>query len=176
MYTNIADNELVQYHHKILSNVSYSLTEILDSNPLFKVVAHGDVYKIIPLFYCERIESSNNEDKVLDTNKGVICTYAEDTIIRFITNTQFRDFNLVTNTVTKFSKNIFYGVAYDEDNSTPLKNVEVSIEVVKNNNVVSNASYSTNENGEFVHFITVSYDKINVTAKYENITHTYEVT
>lgn len=175
MYTNIADNELVQYHQKIRSNVSYTLTEILSNNTLFKVTSMDDVHKAIPLFNCERIESSNTEDIVLGTNKGIICLDDENTIIKFITTTQFRDFNIATNTISKWGKSICYGIVYDVDNKTPLNNAEVNMSIIKNSNVVNNTLLKTNGNGEFVQFIVESYDKISITVKYENIIHTYEV-
>lgn len=177
MYTNIADNELTQYHKKILVNTHYTLPEVVtNTEGLFIVTQQGStsVYKIIPLFNCEVIESTNPEDKVIEDNKGIICVYDSDTILYFKTNQSFNDFSIVTNTVQEWGKTIHYGVVYESSNRTPLDGAEVTITLIKNNAIVSTTILKTNTNGEYVHFITSSYDKINVTAKYANITHEWE--
>lgn len=179
MYTNIADNELVQYHGKVKVNTHFRLTDIItNTDGLFIVTQQGstDVYKIIPLFYCESISSSNDDDTVIEENKGIICTYDDETIVYFITNTGINDTDIVTNTVQKWGKNIFYGVVYEKNNKTPIKAANVLITLLDDDEVVEKVILETNENGEFVHFITQTYDKINVTTTYGDITHTYEVT
>lgn len=171
MYTNISDNELVQYHGKIKVNRSFKLDDILDDNTLFIVKEHATgIYKIVPLFNFETISSTNPQDKVID-NKCIISIYDADTVISFITNTSFEDFDILTNTVEKWGQKIFYGVVYEKTQLTPVKGVEVTIELLDDGNVISTTVMITNENGEFVHFITGSYDNIRVTVSLEGITH-----
>lgn len=171
MYTNISDNELVQYHGKIKVNRSFKLDDILDDNTLFIVKEHATgIYKIVPLFNFETISSTNPQDKVID-NKCIISIYDADTVISFITNTSFEDFDILTNTVEKWGQKIFYGVVYEKTQLTPVKGVEVTIELLDDGNVISTTVIITNENGEFVHFITGSYDNIRVTVSLEGITH-----
>ena len=84
MYTNIADNELTQYHKKINVNTHYKLSDVItNSEGLFivKQQSSTNVYKIIPLFNCERIESTNPEDKVIEENKGIICIYDANSVV-----------------------------------------------------------------------------------------------
>ena len=177
MYTNIADNELTQYHKKINVNTHYKLSDVItNADGLFivKQQSSTNVYKIIPLFNCERIESTNPEDKVIEENKGIICIYDADTILYFKTNQSFNDFSIVTNTVQKWGKTIHYGVVYESNNLNPLMGAEVTLTLIKNSNVVQTVILETNENGEYVHFINVSYDTINASVKYDNITHSWE--
>lgn len=171
MYTNIGDNELVQYHKKVKVNRSFKLDDILDDNILFIVKEHATgIYKIVPLFNFETISSTNPQDKVID-NKCIISIYDADTVISFITNTPFEDFDILTNTVEKWGQKIFYGVVYEKTQLTPVKGVEVTIELLDDGNVISTTVMISNENGEFVHFITGSYDNIRVTVSLDGITH-----
>lgn len=171
MYTNISDNELVQYHGKIKVNRRFKLDDILDDNTLFIVKEHATgIYKIVPLFNFETISSTNPQDKVID-NKCIISIYDADTVISFITNTSFEDFDILTNTVEKWGQKIFYGVGYEKTQLTPVKGAEVTIELLDDGNVISTTVMISNENGEFVHFITGSYDNIRVTVSLDGITH-----
>ena len=173
MYSSIDDLELVQFHKQIKSNVSFNLTEILDNNPLFIVESQGNIYKIIPLFNCEKIESDNIEDQVIEGNKCIICVYNEDTNIRFITNQQFSDLDVIYNKITKWGKTIFYGVVYDKDNLTPLLNAKVTIQLMQNNAVQERRVMETNGNGEFICPISINFNKINLSVTYEKVTHDY---
>ena len=175
MYTDISDNELVQYHKKINVNKSFNLEDILDDNPLFLVKQHAtNVYKIVPLFNCETISSTNPQDRIFG-NQMLICIDDADTIINFITNKAFEDFQILTNTVEKWGKTIHYGVVYEKTQNTPIHGANVTIEIINDDNVDSTISMGTNGNGEFVHFITGSYDHIRTVVTYEGITHTDEV-
>ena len=171
MYTDISDNELVQYHNKIKVHRSFKLDDILDDNTLFIVKQYAsDVYKIVPLFNFETISSTNPKDKVID-NKCIISIYDADTVISFITNIPFEDFDILTDTVEKWGQDIFYGAVYEKTQLTPIKGAEVTIELIEDNTVISTTVMSTNDNGEFVHFITDTYDNIKVTVSIDGITH-----
>lgn len=177
MYTDISDNELVQFHRKINVNKTFKLTEILDDNPLFivKQQQSTSVYKIVPLFNCETIISTNPTDKIVD-NRMLICTYNEDTIISFQTYRAFQDFSILTHQETKWGKLIHYGVVYEKTQTTPIKDADVKIETIQAEEVTNTTIMTTNDNGEFVHFITDNnLDHIRTTVTYENITHTDEV-
>lgn len=176
MYTNIADKELVQYHKKIKVNKSFKLTEILaNEDNLFLVKEHSNnIFGIIPLFNCETITSSNPNDRVFD-NEMVLCIYDEETVISFITNRQFQDFSILSNLVEKWGKKILYGVVYEKYQVTPLADASIVIELFDNDVMVNTILETSNNNGEFVYFITNNYTKIKITVTYENITHMEEI-
>ena len=83
-FTDITNPELQSYSTDIVDTFSISLTRALTSK-LFKVetIISDKLYKIYPLFYCDRIESSNPDDKVL-SNRLVICSKNNSTFLKFI--------------------------------------------------------------------------------------------
>lgn len=83
-FTDITNPELQSYSTDIVDTFSISLTRALTSK-LFKVetIISNKLYKIYPLFYCDRIESSNPDDKVL-SNRLVICSKDNSTFLKFI--------------------------------------------------------------------------------------------
>ena len=83
-FTDITNPELQSYSTDIVDTFSISLTRALTSN-LFKVetIISDKLYKIYPLFYCDSIQSSNPDDKLLG-NRLVICTKNNSTFLKFI--------------------------------------------------------------------------------------------
>ena len=81
-FTNIQQRELLQFHEVVKNNFNARLTDV-KNNPLFKVDNIGNLMKIYPLFYTDRIESSNKNDRILD-NKCIICEDKTDTLLFFI--------------------------------------------------------------------------------------------
>ena len=63
-FTNISYKELQEFHDKVHINVRINLQDTLN-NGLFKIVTIGDLLKVFPLFYTDRIESSNSNDKII---------------------------------------------------------------------------------------------------------------
>lgn len=173
LYTNIANAELSHYHRKINSVLNIKIEE-LDDNPLFIIEENGNLLKIIPLFNCEEIISSNVADRVLD-NMCIICENNPDTILNFNTNKQHNKFKLyyAHGNFSYYYKG-FNGVVYDSENYTPLSNVELIIEFLTNNEVSNTLKTVTDSNGNFgAIFRNWNYTDIRITAKYENITKTF---
>ena len=86
-YTDITNPELQQYHGLLVPNFTIKLTDLLTSD-LFKVetVITDSIYKVFPLFYTNKIISSNPIDKILE-NKCLICKKETDeTYVTFISN------------------------------------------------------------------------------------------
>ena len=86
-FSDVADLELKQFHKVIPYNFNISLTKALSSD-LFHIetIIQNKLYRIFPLFYCEKITSSNPEDIILE-NKGIICNKnSKETFFNFISD------------------------------------------------------------------------------------------
>ena len=81
------NTELQQFHGNQIKNFSISLTSVLSSD-LFNVttVKADSIYKIIPLFYCKTITSSNPEDKILDDKCIIALKQTGETFYTFTSN------------------------------------------------------------------------------------------
>ena len=128
MYTNLADSELLLYHKQIKSNMMISLTDAINNNPLFIVEDNTSIIKLIPLFYCDEIRSSNNNDKILE-NKCIICENKTDTYLNFISNKNSEDIGVCYDRFSFFIYGVINqaylrGVVYDKVNYTPLSNAK----------------------------------------------------
>lgn len=77
------DLTLLSYNQKI--NKSFKLNELKNSG-LWEVGDIGDVLKCIPLFNCDTIVSSNDDDIVLEENKCLICHKNSKTVISCISD------------------------------------------------------------------------------------------
>lgn len=148
---NLNGKELCEFHNKVKINKSYRLSEVFNNNPLFKIVQiTNNIYKIFPLFYCDKIISSNEEDRIIE-NKYIICNYNEYTILQFISNTVVNDFNLVYEIVNKHSDNLLYGIIYDSNNKNPIKEANVTINIFSINNLLKeNINLNSDEYGGFI--------------------------
>lgn len=83
-FTDISNEELQTYQKEVIDTFSISLTDALTSS-LFKIetISVGSIYKIYPLFYCDKITSSNKSDKVLE-NKCIIVNKTDtETYLKF---------------------------------------------------------------------------------------------
>ena len=100
-YSNIANEELQYFHHLNAHNFSISLSDIIHKtedefdNRLFKVEQVTDaIYKVFPLFYTNKITSTNPADKIFDT-QCIICQQTDkETYITFIRdeNEEIKDY------------------------------------------------------------------------------------
>lgn len=180
MDTSLADSELLFYHKQIKSNVVISLIDAIDDNPLFIVENNDDAIKIIPLFYCDAIASSNVNDNVLE-NKCIICENREDTYLNFLTNKGTEDIGVFYNRYAFYipgvvTKVYFRGVVYDKLNYTPLSNAAVQIKATYIHNVIKEYEVVTDEFGEFA-IIDENRSKIEhlkVTVYYNGTTKVFE--
>ena len=125
------DLTLLSYNQKI--NKSFTVNELKDSG-LWVVESQGDILKCIPLFNCDSIVSSNNNDIVLEDNKCLICHKNSKTIISCISDDtgsiNFHDISL--HAYTAYSKLdlidslVISCVVYDNYLNT-LNNVSVKV-------------------------------------------------
>ena len=121
-FGNISDSELSQYHNEVNNNFDMPLIDILTSN-LFKIetIITNKIYKVYPLFYCEKLASSNPNDYLLD-NKCIVCEKKDTT---FITFESVRDLPL---DVELYCMMIWgYGIKmylFDVNSSLPVSDVE----------------------------------------------------
>ena len=148
MYESITDKELVFFHRKINCTLSIELEEVHD-NPLFIVDSINEsFYKIIPLFNCEEIISSNPEDRILE-NKCIICIPAENTIFSFISNTAIGDFSLITQ-IGSFNQKLYCcGRVFNKENLNPIKDVNLKVNF-NNGTAETNFELKTDYKGEFI--------------------------
>lgn len=86
-FTDLTNPELQKFHRMCnIQNFSISLTDMLTS-PLFKVEPiTADIFRIYPLFYCEKIEVNDESSRVLE-NKVLITNKTDDEkYFNFISN------------------------------------------------------------------------------------------
>ena len=85
-FSNIHNPELQHFHKSIGVDFTMSLTDILNSD-LFEIEEMGNnIYRVFPLFYCNNIISSNNQDKILDNRCLIIIQQESETYLSFMTN------------------------------------------------------------------------------------------
>lgn len=81
----ILDKELTFLSYNQTINREFTVEEIKTS-PLWKTVTGSGLVRAIPLFNCDRIESSNSDDIILETNQCVICQDVDETLVQCISN------------------------------------------------------------------------------------------
>jgi len=86
-FTDITNPELQYFHGLNVKNINLSLTEILSSDLfIVETIITDSIYRIYPLFYCKKITSSNNDDKILE-NKCIIANKnTEETYYDFVSD------------------------------------------------------------------------------------------
>ena len=86
-FDNITNQELQYFHDLKVPNFSIKLTDVLTSN-LFKkeTIIADSIYKIYPLFYCNEINSTNPEDKILETRCIICKKETKETYLTFISD------------------------------------------------------------------------------------------
>lgn len=142
-FTNIKQKELKRFHEVIKNNFNTLLKDV-KNNPLFKVEVIGDLLKIYPLFYTDHIESSNNNDRVMD-NKCIICEDKNDTLLFFITE----DNNVLNLDYSYYGDFINYIVFYVYDSRTGdcLHNIPVHAVFYEDDVNVNDLELSTDKRG-----------------------------
>ena len=115
-FSNIANEELQNFHGIVNVDFSMSLTDILTSN-LFKVetVIPDNIYRVYPLFYCKEVISSNANDKILGTRCLILHKSDYETYLSFISN-HSKD-NIILNENTVRIKSIGDNLTTDEFNA-----------------------------------------------------------
>lgn len=173
---NISDNEIVQFHKKV--NVDF-ISKVVDINQdLFRIITIEEdrLYKIIPLFNCEEIISSNPNDKVLNDNKCLIFIGDLDTVVHFKSNNTVEVLGLYIELIEKDNDTLLQGVVFDKARANPLKDANVFIELYDNDVLTNAFSCDSDEAGQFIQLLT-DYDEetVNVRAYYENLSVEKEV-
>ena len=137
----------LSYNQKI--NKSFTINEIKESD-LWVVEEINNVLRGIPLFNCDNIVSSNNEDIVLDNNQCIICNNDSSTVISCISDDtgDIHYHNIFLYAYTPYSKLdlvdniVVYCIVYDNYLNT-LNNVGINVFVNNEKMGVVN----TNNNG-----------------------------
>lgn len=114
-FSNMSNEELQHFHHTVGVDFSMSLTDVLNSN-LFHVetIVADTIYRVCPLFYCEKITSNNSIDKILDTTCLILQKREKETYLSFTTNT---DSNVIIDESLIDSKQIKEKLSMDEFNA-----------------------------------------------------------
>lgn len=123
MYNNtLQDSDLQNLHKKFKLNLNMFLTDILDSD-LFQVEDKGNIYQIIPLFYCDSIET-DGDAKIIDTYV-IYCRKDYTQIFMFISenNIETEPFYTITN-----NDNIYTIFIYQLPTLEPCRNYIFSID------------------------------------------------
>ena len=134
-FTDISDTELRYYHHTVKNNFSLPLTDILTSD-MFKIeeIITDSIYKVYPLFYCDSIESTNSNDKILE-NKCIICQKDSNTRIYFNDTAPLIQPNIICKSLIRVtSQNVFYRfnpifLCFDSNSNTPLSNAKLTCDL-----------------------------------------------
>lgn len=103
-FSNISNEELQHFHRINGVDMSMSLSQIINSN-LFNVEAiiPNKLYRVCPLFYCEKIISSNSNDKILDNSCAILQKNEKETYLSFVTNS---DSKIIVNDSSFFNNKL----------------------------------------------------------------------
>lgn len=145
------DTDLTFLSYNQCLNHTFAAEELLNSPLWFVSELNTNIYRCIPLFNCDEITTNNELDKVLDTNKGLILVYDEDTRIKCKSNDvgSIHYYNIGLYAYTPYSKlnqteSIYvYCIVYDKYLNT-LNNVLVDVII----NDELNSQVTTDNNGE----------------------------
>ena len=159
-FTDISHRELVKFHNQVKVNFKIKLQDASNID-LFKVETIGDILKVYPLFYCDRIESSNSNDKIME-NKCVICENKNDTILYFISDENLPVLNL---NYTYYADFIDYLVfyMYDGINGNSLHNVTANCIFKENEEVTKELTFNSDYNGIiYIDTSKFTYDELTI--------------
>ena len=171
-FTNIANKELQNFHGKVKNNFNMTLSEIMN-NRLFKVENMGEILRIYPLFYTDRIESSNPNDNIID-NKCIICENKEDTTLFFIVDEVIQVLSLDYSYYSDF-KDYFVFYVYDSVNGNALSNVSVKVTLKNNDEIVKEIELTSDRKGiVYLDTSQVSFDYISIIFEVTNVTKIFE--
>ena len=80
------DEELTFLSYKQCINGEFTVDEIVNGDLWSVSSVNDNLYKVIPLFNCDRIVSSNTNDIVLEDNKCLILHVDDDTIVTAVSD------------------------------------------------------------------------------------------
>ena len=153
-FSNISDIELAQYHQKVETHFTRTLETITDETEpnLFKIEEITDtILKIYPMFYCDKITSSNPNDKIIN-NRCIICEKDINTRLDFITPTDqisIEDIGVTTGIVDTGYTLYFFNpvfIFYSKKDRRLLENVKITANLKSDMDVTFfDEGYSNND-------------------------------
>lgn len=174
----LSNKELIQHHNLVKYTTSLSISDILD-DPLFIVEDDNDegILKIIPLFNCDDIVSTNEMDKSFGGD-CVIAINDENTILSFTSNVVISDFEIYYDIMSKYGDKLLVGIIMDSVNKIGLSNISLLVEMF-NSNLELKKKYklSTDVFGGYVLKLDgySNRDILKITAEYGDIKKEIEV-
>ena len=154
-FSNIFNREI----EKVVKSIKYNGVVPLDeiNTEAWVIEEHDSILRLFPLFNCDNITSSNDNDVIIDNNKVLICENLDDTILNIDGSglIQYNGINLLIYAINDSfrlseDENISMSIIAADNNNKPIPELEI---LLKYRNNGSNTKYNlgtvnTNSNGE----------------------------
>lgn len=154
-FSNIFNREI----EKVVKSIKYNGVVALDeiNTEAWVIEEHDSILRLFPLFNCDNITSSNDNDVIIDNNKVLICENLDDTILNIDGSglIQYNGINLLLYAINDSftlseDENISMSIIAADNNNKPIPELEI---LLKYRNNGSNTKYNlgtvnTNSNGE----------------------------
>ena len=171
-FTNITNKELYQFHNKVKSNFNMKISEIINS-PLFRVENSGDLLRIYPLFYTDKIVSSNSIDRILE-DKCIISQNNLNTTLFFIVDEKIPVLSINYSFKTDYLKYWEFYI-YDGYKGSPLSNALIHLIFKNNDDITSELDlYSDKDGVIYINTSEIIYDALNVEISVMDNTETFQ--
>ena len=154
-FSNIFNREI----EKVVKSIKYNGVVALDeiNTEAWIIEEHDSILRLFPLFNCDNITSSNDNDVIIDNNKVLICENLDDTILNIDGSglIQYNGINLLLYAINDSftlseDENISMSIIAADNNNKPIPELDI---LLKYRNNGSNTKYNlgtvnTNSNGE----------------------------
>ena len=154
-FSNIFNREI----EKVVKSIKYNGVVPLDeiNTEAWVIEEHDSILRLFPLFNCDNITSSNDNDVIIDNNKVLICENLDETILNIDGSglIQYNGINLLLYAINDSftlseDENISMSIIAADNNNKPIPELEI---LLKYRNNGSNTKYNlgtvnTNSNGE----------------------------
>ena len=154
-FSNIFNREI----EKVVKSIKYNGVVPLDeiNTEAWVIEEHDSILRLFPLFNCDNITSSNDNDVIIDNNKVLICENLDDTILNIDGSglIQYNGINLLLYAINESftlseDENISMSIIAADNNNKPIPELDI---LLKYRNNGSNTKYNlgtvnTNSNGE----------------------------
>lgn len=133
----ISDKNTTQLSFNQKINRTFTVGEILTSPLWYIKNTEGNVVTAIPLFNCDRIESFNESDIVIDDNKAIIITVDDEDIPIYCKSADTGDINygaihrihsFYTYSGREFGDPTIFAIIYDECGA-PISNALLDVQI-----------------------------------------------
>lgn len=180
-FSNIADNEIAQFHGTVENNFNIPISII--QNGMFEIenIIDEKLYKVYPLFYCEGIASTNPDDVIFD-NKCIILDYDSNTRLYFKSALNIAEVEVGFDSLIKYTSNYIecedtnaLFLFFDKNTNRLLEGVKVTADLVCNNVHYKDEGISNAEGLVYLPNLMNAPDKFTtglITAEYNNQTIT----